>query len=163
MRNLPRNRNFLFAAFVATALLPGAAVVSAGESQAVSGGVLAPDASWSNEHSPISITSTVTDSSQDNVESPAAEFGEPMVSARSGSTAGSPPDEFVPLLATEQSRSLAATRGIADSAAAGLLDPESSGNPAVVPLPASVWAGLAVLLTTVWLGRHPKRRLRLPI
>lgn len=163
MRNLQRNENFLFAAFVAVALLAGATDVSAGESQLASESALAPIASWSEGLSPTSIGSTDTDGSRAQEAGPApAGLGE-TVSAKSGDTADNASDGFVPLLATEQSQSLAAARGIADSASAGLLDPESSGNPAVVPLPASVWAGLAVLLTTVWLGRHSKRRLRLPI
>lgn len=138
-------------------MLPSATAVSAGESQATTGPSLSPATSWGNDLSSVSTEAGEGgDAWSDSSRADQFDAGEESVD-------GASTDNFVPLLATEQSRSLSATRGIADSAAAGLLDPESSASPAVVPLPASVWAGLAVLLTTVWLGRHPKRRLRLPI
>lgn len=158
MRNLQRNRNFFSAAVVALALLPGVTAVSAGESQMMTSDLPTPNStsSWSNRLTPVSAE-VETDR---EVES---RTGHSSAGNAQRSADGATSDNFVPLLATERSRSLAATRGIADSTTAGLLEPEASGNPAVVPLPASVWAGLAVLLMTVWLGRHSKRRLRLPI
>lgn len=160
MRNLQRTRNLFFVALTGCVLLPGATTVSAGESPLTTSHRVTPAASWGEEFS--AITSKPEKASSTEVWVQATPAQSSMAAATTSADRGRAHD-FVPLLAREQSRSLAATRGITDSETAGLFDPESSANPAVVPLPASVWAGLAVLLTTVWLGRHSKRRLRLPI
>lgn len=182
MRYFGSTNKFLVMATCSVALLLAGSAASAGESRQISRSwTVASDVGWADEHRML------PDGSVDNLDNPNAEAGKTPagrtvkedgnIESSGGVGAGtadakkmkglhggsSQEAAFTPLLATAESRSLSSTRGVADSASVRLLDAEASTEPAVVPLPASVWAGLGVLLMMVWLGRHGKRRVRLPV
>ena len=116
-----------------------------------------------NEVQPLSFVVTTTAMQPVSIGSRMNEFDEPSAKG-AGALAQATHSNSATLLARlDSSPSLAGAARPVSSLSTNLATDYSDEGPALVPLPASLWGALILIMWLLWLGRQGKRRVRVPI